>query len=191
MKQEQGDKRQALLQAALELFTEYGFHGTPTAKIAQQAGVATGTLFHYFKTKEELINQLYLDIKEEFRERQTEGIVPELPLRVKVRRIWENMIRWFLQNPTKILFFRQFGASPYITALTKEQGMQHFKFVMELFEEGRREEIIKDMPPDMLFAIASGLIETIGMYFLKHPEQFDDERFRDITFATYWDCLKR
>ena len=191
MKQEQGEKRQALLQAALELFTEYGFHGTPTAKIAQQAGVAAGTLFHYFKTKEELINQLYLEIKEEFREILAEGVVPELPLRSKIRRIWENTLRWFLENPTKILFFRQFSASPYITALTKEQGMQHLRFVVELIEEGKHQEIVKEMPFDLLFAIASGLLETTGMYFLTYPEQFEDEQYREKAFAAYWDCLKR
>jgi AcrR family transcriptional regulator len=65
MTEKQTDKRQAILDTALLLFTERGFHGTPTSLIAKEAGVATGTLFHYFKTKEELIETLYLDIKKE------------------------------------------------------------------------------------------------------------------------------
>ena len=44
------EKQKAVMEAALKLFTEKGFHGTPTSKIAKDAKVATGTLFHYFKT---------------------------------------------------------------------------------------------------------------------------------------------
>ena len=58
------EKKQTILDASLKFFVENGFHGTSTAEIAKTAGVATGTLFHYFKTKEELINRLYLHTKE-------------------------------------------------------------------------------------------------------------------------------
>jgi AcrR family transcriptional regulator len=54
------EKEQKILDTSLVLFVEKGFHGTSTAEIAKTAGVATGTLFHYFKTKEELIDRLYI-----------------------------------------------------------------------------------------------------------------------------------
>ena len=55
------EKEQKILDTSLKLFVERGFHGTSTAEIAKTAGVATGTLFHYFKTKEELIDSsIYL-----------------------------------------------------------------------------------------------------------------------------------
>jgi AcrR family transcriptional regulator len=41
------DKQQEILSAALQLFVANGFHGTATSKIAKEAGVANGTLFHY------------------------------------------------------------------------------------------------------------------------------------------------
>jgi len=63
MEESHSDKRTAILSASLTLFTERGFHGTPTSMIAREAGIATGTLFHYFKTKEELITALYLSVK--------------------------------------------------------------------------------------------------------------------------------
>ena len=49
------DKPEKILSTALKLFVAYGFHGTPTSKIASEAGVSNGTLFHYFKTKDELV----------------------------------------------------------------------------------------------------------------------------------------
>lgn len=55
MKTQIMDKRKAIMEAALKLFTERGFHGTTTTQISKEAGVATGTLFNYFPTKEDLI----------------------------------------------------------------------------------------------------------------------------------------
>ena len=52
-------KRAHIMQVALELFIEQGFHGTSVQMIASRAGVATGSLYRYFHGKEELIRQLY------------------------------------------------------------------------------------------------------------------------------------
>ena len=46
--------RQAILKAALELFARRGFHRTTTRQIARRAGIAEGTLFNYFETKDDL-----------------------------------------------------------------------------------------------------------------------------------------
>lgn len=61
-------KKQAILETALQLFVSQGFHGTSTATIAREAGVATGTLFHHFPSKEQLLEQLFLGVKQEFAE---------------------------------------------------------------------------------------------------------------------------
>ena len=52
-------KREKILQTAMNLFIDKGIQSTSTALIAKEAGVATGTLFHHFKTKEELVHALY------------------------------------------------------------------------------------------------------------------------------------
>ncbi|MHB8764764.1 MAG: TetR/AcrR family transcriptional regulator [Deferrisomatales bacterium] len=51
-------RKVAILQAAKELFAEKGFDGTSTAEIAERAGVAHGTVFHHFKTKENLLLEM-------------------------------------------------------------------------------------------------------------------------------------
>ena len=60
------DKKQAILDSALQLFVKKGFNATSTASIAKAAGVATGTLFHHFPTKKDIMSQLFLSIKQEF-----------------------------------------------------------------------------------------------------------------------------
>jgi AcrR family transcriptional regulator len=68
------EKKEQILETALNLFIENGFDKTPTTRIALEAGVATGTLFHHFKTKEELINALYFEIKTDISKIISEGM---------------------------------------------------------------------------------------------------------------------
>ena len=92
MKKQVEDKKTALLQAALKLFTENGFHGTSTAQISKEAGVATGTLFNYFPTKEDLINGLYFDVKGQLSRSMGREIQAQSSFYDKLKKIWYNMI---------------------------------------------------------------------------------------------------
>src|SRR5277367_4109427 len=70
------DKRNAILSAATEVFAERGLSAA-TSAISTAAGVAEGTLFTYFKTKDELINALYREIKLEL----ADAMMSEFPRR--------------------------------------------------------------------------------------------------------------
>ncbi|MFN0246911.1 MAG: TetR/AcrR family transcriptional regulator, partial [Kofleriaceae bacterium] len=61
-----GDKREAILDAALELFVERGFFGTAVPEIADKAGVGAGTIYRYFESKEALVNAIYRQQKQRF-----------------------------------------------------------------------------------------------------------------------------
>ena len=98
MKKQVENKKAALLQAALKLFTEKGFHGTSTAQISKEAGVATGTLFNYFPTKEHLINDLYFEVKEELSSRMGQDVQIQKTYREKLRKMWYNLVEWGIEN---------------------------------------------------------------------------------------------
>ena len=53
------DKKEAILKSTLELIKDNGFHGTPISEIARHAGVASGTIYHYFSSKDAIIITLY------------------------------------------------------------------------------------------------------------------------------------
>ena len=57
------DKRNLILDTTLSLLSENGFHGTPISLIAEKANIGAGTIYRYFKNKEELINELFIEIK--------------------------------------------------------------------------------------------------------------------------------
>jgi len=113
------DKRERILKAALELFNTYGFESTPTARITKEAGVATGTLFNYFKSKEELINVLYLTCKESLTWRLSFGLEQETTFRSKLKKFNINYIGWSLDHTDEFCFF---NSSAMLPASVKQPG---------------------------------------------------------------------
>jgi AcrR family transcriptional regulator len=115
------EKKQSIFQASLKLFVENGFHGTSTSEIARTAGVATGTIFHYFKTKEELINSLYLHTKEDMLNEISGTYNDKTTFKENIKDLWLRFSYFGINNPYMFQFILIFNSSPYITSLTKEQ----------------------------------------------------------------------
>ncbi len=55
------DKRRQILDAAIRVFAHQGFHATRVSDIADEAGVAYGLVYHYFRSKEEVLNELFVE----------------------------------------------------------------------------------------------------------------------------------
>jgi AcrR family transcriptional regulator len=163
-KHEQGtDRQEAILATALTLFTERGFFGTPTSLISKEAGVATGTLFFYFKTKEDLIDALYRRVKSEAAKAMCRDLGLETTAKAKLRRLGLNAVTWGIANPAKLKFMEQFAHSPFVSTSAHEEGMSHFLFLKDLVQDGIREGAIRDTDPTLLFCMMasalSGLID--------------------------------
>jgi AcrR family transcriptional regulator len=166
------DKRQGILDAALTLFTLQGFDGTSTAAIAKQAAVATGTLFHHFPSKQELINQLYLHIKAELAEGLPDWRAePELDLRglqQAIKGIWQHTLGWFIERPLQLRFFAQYIHSPYINSQTQQRAEQQLLAVItEALDAGQRLGIFKPLPLPLLYQMAQGLLLHSAFYYIE------------------------
>ena len=94
------EKRNAILAAAIELIAGQGL-SIPTSKIAQVAGVAEGTLFTYFETKERLLNDLYLELKHEEREEMTRDYPVQASLKDRARHLWDKYVAFGVTHPSK------------------------------------------------------------------------------------------
>ena len=106
------DKRAAILEATLTLISERGFHNTPMSLIAKTSGVSAGIIYHYFSGKEELINELYKEIKLETIRAMLAGCSEDLSLNEQFLGMWANYIHYSLNHPTKSSFLEQFENSP-------------------------------------------------------------------------------
>ena len=118
------DKRTAILDATLTLISERGFHNTPMSLIATTSGVSVGIIYHYFSGKEELINELYKEIKLEIIHAMLADYALDVPLSTRFMDVWTNYVSYSLSNPTKGTFLEQFENSPLIKHVMDDDIMQ-------------------------------------------------------------------
>jgi AcrR family transcriptional regulator len=107
------DRRQALKDTAMRLFVEEGFQQTSTARVSKVAGVATGTLFTYFASKDDLINTVYAESKSELMAFILEKVNESDPSIKILKSIWKQVVKWGLTNPVQYRFIQLFEASAY------------------------------------------------------------------------------
>jgi len=114
------EKREAILVAAAELVASLGT-GAPTAKIAAAAGVAEGTLFTYFATKDDLLNELLVDIETQLAQALLASYAATKSPRERVQRVWECLVEWGKANPVQRKAMRQLKVSDRISAQTTQR----------------------------------------------------------------------
>jgi len=161
------DKRTEILQAALKLFVEQGFHGTATSKIAQTAGVANGTLFHHFKTKDELIIRLYLDIKKQlldFSEKHAQG---GKNTKEKLKAHYIYTLYWALDHPLEFHFMQQVSLSPFVSQIPLDEIQEQKKVSMQLLQEAMEGGYIQTLPLDFIHNLIGIHLFGVYQYLLK------------------------
>lgn len=106
------DKRTLILNATLELIAEDGWLGAPMAKVARHAGVSAGIIYHYFNNKQDLIEALYLQIKEQWGNTVISRDVLAMPYPDYLVQLWLNSYHFYATHPREALFIEQYENSP-------------------------------------------------------------------------------
>src|SRR5260221_973811 len=114
------EKRQALLDAAAEFVARLGT-GASTAKIAKAAGVSEGTLFTYFPTKDDLLNQLFLEIEAHLTETMLAPYPADASAKDRLFSVWNRLIDWGLAHATARKALRQLKVSDRVTAESRNR----------------------------------------------------------------------
>ncbi len=128
------EKRSAILQAAAVAIAAEGI-GVSTSRIAKAAGVADGSLFLYFPTKDDLLNQLYASIKEEIAESMLAGYPNEATVSERMRSVWMAYLKWGVSNPEKRQAMSQLSVSRRIAQGVRDESMEHLREIYELLKQ--------------------------------------------------------
>ncbi len=160
------EKPEAILSAALKLFVQYGFHGTPTSRIASEAGVSNGTLFHYFKTKDELIIALYIRVKEQLNGYLAAWQNEQDAIQTRFRAIFVHSILWSLENRQEFYFIQQFHFSPHLSLVPAEELEKQARMHSGLLQEALQARILKPLPVELIATLVSSQIYGLHQYLL-------------------------
>ena len=187
-----GDKREAVMRAAMELVGENGFHGSPISMIAERAGVAAGTIYCYFESKDVLIRETYGCLERQIMASVMAEYPEGRPIHEQYLHVWQRLVAYFLASPLELRFIEQFHNSPYGVACRRDRifGKKDKDIITKLFEEAREQQIIKELPLPVLLSLTFSPLADLCR---DHILQFIvlDEALIARTADACWDAVKR
>jgi AcrR family transcriptional regulator len=173
------EKRSAILPAGL---------GAPTAKIARRAGVAEGTLFTYFASKEELLNELYLELKIEVYQKVNVDFPHNAPLKRRTWHVWYSFLDWAIEFPEKRKASVQLNVSDLVTPETRAKTATQRGAIDGTLSELANRAALNGLPAGFAAATMSAMQEATMDFAGKRPKQRQELIKR--AFEIFWRAVR-
>ena len=156
------DKRELILQSAVRVFARRGYHTCRVGEIAAEAGVSHGLLYHYFGSKEEVLETIFRETWGALVEEVARLEASDLPVLERVRGIATVYLGSWTSNPDLIrVLVREVARSPDV-ARRVEEGAKVFLAIRRMLEAGqRRGEIRADADARLATWVLYGALEEI------------------------------
>ena len=169
-------RRESIIQAAIEVFSKKGFQAAGISEIAQRARVADGTIYQYFKNKEDLFFSIPIEKTKEFRskvELHLEGITGALN---KIRKFVWYFLYFFKTNPEygRVLMLEMRVSKSFVKTETYDFLKQSVGSVLEIIAEGQKEGVIRtDVDIYLLRHLILGILEHMVTRWLLKEGKYD------------------
>ena len=134
MRQRDTQKEQLVKEKAIELFLRDGFDGFSMQKLAKACDISVGTLYIYYKNKEDLIIQIGREEGRRMTDATMDGFSPEMPFAEGLKKQWENRSTYWINNKEASLFYEQLKHSPYSDTVLQDVSME-FRAIMKTFTD--------------------------------------------------------
>ena len=184
------DKIHLIYNATLKLVKENGLAALNMAAIGKEAKLGIGTMYVYFKSKEELINSLFKRLKSLNTNRIYSVLKPNTPFKVSMKNLFDNYVKNRMNYFEEHFFVEQCSNSHYLDAESKKLDEAAFVGVFELLEKGKKELLIKDLENAIITAHMMGSANELVALCMKN-KLIINKRFLDQAFSLCWDGIKR
>jgi len=151
-------KRDAILDAALALFAERGFHGTAVPLVAEKAGVGAGTLYRYFESKEALVNALYRHWKERLVQHLMADFPVAAPAREQFHYFWQRFGGFALLHSEGFTFLELQHHAPYLDGESLALERTTLDIIRGFVERAQQQKAMKPMAPELVMALVYGAL---------------------------------
>lgn len=177
------DRRSAIMLAAIRVIASQGL-GAPTATIAKEAGISNGSLFTYFETKADLLNQLYVELKAEMAATALEGLPSESDIRMQMLHAWSHWLRWATSYPEKRQALTHLGVSGDITSESRQTASDALAGIGILLERSRENGPMRDAPLGFVFAMVDAMADATIDFMIHDPANADKHCM--VAFDALW-----
>lgn len=183
------DKRNALIKATIELVNNNGFHATPMSKIAKMANVSPATIYLYFENKQDLVNKTYIEVKAEYTKYAFATYKDVMPVEEGFNLIWHRIADFKLKECENAMFLAQCDNTPMIDEESRQEGIKHLQPLLDLWDRGKQEGIIKPLSDYLLYAYAINPLSFLMMIQKRGVFQLDKIHLEEA-YQSAWNSIK-
>ena len=166
-----------ILDAAVRVFARHGFHTSRVGDIAEEAGVAHGLLYHYFSSKDEVLQTLFSENWGDLLMRFELVESSDEPADEKLRGIVKILLRTWRNDPALVtVMVREVGRSPHLATQVEDIG-KGFAVIQRIIEEGQAEGVFRPELDARLvsWVVYGGLEEILTGWVLGRLPDGDEE----------------
>lgn len=183
------EKKERILVATETLLAEVGFHGLSMHRIAQEANVATGTIYRYFNDKDDLLDQLQTHILSYIAARISLNIVASMPLKQRYRTMWLNLWHMTTNGDAPLIVRGQFQNLPCRNKEEQKRLSQKlFSSVATMFNEGKACGLLKSLDNEVLSVLSLETSCALARHHIHGGFQINDDDLDAIIDAS-WDAI--
>ncbi|THD69613.1 TetR/AcrR family transcriptional regulator [Robertkochia marina] len=184
------DKRNALIKATIELVNNSGFHATPMSKIAKMANVSPATIYLYFENKQDLVNQTYLEVKTKYTDFVFKTYDESTSVKTGFELIWKRIAEFNINECEYSFFLNQCNNTPIIDEPSRKEGIRHLQPLLDLWERGKKEGVIKPISDYILYAYSINPLSYLMIAQKQYEFQLNKTHVEEA-FLSAWDSIKR
>ncbi|WP_034058832.1 TetR/AcrR family transcriptional regulator [Lacinutrix jangbogonensis] len=183
------DKRNALVTATIELVNNSGFHATPMSKIAKMANVSPATIYIYFENKQDLVNKTYIEVKAKYTKYAFATYNTTLSVEEGFELIWKRIADYKLKECENAMFLAQCDNTPMIDETSRQEGIKHLQPLLDLWDRGKTEGVIKPMSNYLLYAYSINPLSFLMMSQKRGAFTLDKTHLEDA-YQSAWTSIK-
>ncbi len=158
------DKREAILEAAIEVFSRNGYHRARVSDIAREAGIAYGLVYHYFKNKEEILSTIFEERWSSFLEAVEAVARRDAPARDKLVSVAALILNAYRIRPAwvKVLVLEIQRSSRFAEPGQIRAVGALFQSIARILRTGQQAgELRSDLDPDVACYVFLGALELV------------------------------
>jgi len=171
------------MSAATRVIASHGL-SAPTTTIAKEAGISNGSLFTYFESKTDLLNQLYMELKAEMAAAALDGLPIESDVRKQMLYMWSHWLRWATSCPEKRRTLAHLDVSDDITLESHQTASRTGAGIAKVLERSRENGPMRDTPLGFVAALMSALADATIDFMIRDPANADKHRM--AAFDAMW-----
>ena len=158
------------------------------SKIAKAANLSPATIYVYFENKEDLLNKIYLYVKEQTSRELLKGVKEEISVKDCIKAVWYNFYKYARKNPIYFSFSEQFANSPLVDGISKEESLRYFQPMLDIFERGKSENVLKDIPLEIFGAFTFEPLKILLKQHFSNDFKLTKKNLETV-FEIAWDAV--